>query len=474
MSEPKKEDVMPVALEASESVKQGVSESMDEAAQWLSRCADLAPLTPEEERKTLRKMDWILLPMLFMTANLGAVDKVALSNAAIYGLKEDLNLKGQQYSWAGSILAIGAVVGMWPSTYLVHRLPSAKYLACCSLCWSAIALITPATHNWGGLMALRFLMGALEAIIVPSISIIIAGFYKKSEQPPRNALCASQCSISFAWSLFILWYLPDTPMNAKFLDERQKYHIVQRLAENQTGIANRKWKWYQAREALYDPRTWILFCFNISINIPNGGLQTFSSIIINNLGFTEQQTSLLNMPTDVAFTLTTFFWSWVAGKWHNRRCLASMLACIIPIAGAIMVYTIPRENIGPQVLGIYMLYTYFGPYVVGISLAQANTAGSTKKSVQYALLYIGYAVGNLIGPQTFQESQAPAYTGGFVAMLACYCICAGLMGLYWAISFAQNRRRAAAAAEERNGDGDLVGSFADRTDFEQKTFIYTT
>ncbi|EEU41298.1 uncharacterized protein NECHADRAFT_46191 [Fusarium vanettenii 77-13-4] len=469
---------------------------MDEAAQWLSRCADLAPLTPEEEKKTLRKMDWILLPMLFMTANLGAVDKVALSNAAIYGLKEDLNLKGQQYSWAGSILAIGAVAGMWPSMYLVHRLPSAKYLACCSLCWSAMALITPATHNWGGLMALRFLMGALEAIIVPSISIIIAGFYKKSEQPPRNALVfasassihngflswalshipasAPLSSISFAWSLFVLWYLPDTPMNAKFLDERQKYHIVQRLAENQTGIANRKWKWYQAREALYDPRTWILFCFNISINIPNGGLQTFSSIIINNLGFTEQQTSLLNMPTDVAFTLTTFFWSWVAGKWHNRRCLASMLACIIPIAGAIMVYTIPREDIGPQMLGIYMLYTYFGPYVVGISLAQANTAGSTKKSVQYALLYIGYAVGNLIGPQTFQESQAPAYTGGFVAMLACYCICAGLMGLYWAISFAQNRRRVAAAAEQRNGDCDLVGSFADRTDFEQKTFIYTT
>lgn len=59
-------------------------------------------------------------------------------------------------------------------------------------------------------------------------------------------------------------------------------------------------------------------------------------------------------------------------------------------------------------------------------------------------------------------------------MLACYCICAGLMGLYWVISFAQNRRRAAAVAEEQNLDRDLMESFADRTDYEQKTFIYTT
>src|SRR5438034_9358671 len=77
---------------------------------------------------------------------------------------------------------------------------------------------------------------------------------------------------------------------------------------------------------------------------------------------------------------------------------------------------------------------------LGISLAQANTAGHTKKNVQYSILYIGYALGmsiwpqetcamsglnptlirwqtgNLIGPQTFRESQAPEYTGGFTVM----------------------------------------------------------
>ena len=36
-----------------------------------------------------------------------SIDKVALGTAALYGLREDNNLVGQQYSWLGSILPLG-------------------------------------------------------------------------------------------------------------------------------------------------------------------------------------------------------------------------------------------------------------------------------------------------------------------------------------------------------------------------------
>ncbi|KAL5340305.1 fungal-specific transcription factor domain-containing protein [Aspergillus crustosus] len=440
-------------VDAPRAEKQDVTSAMDEAAQYLAHHDGHAPLSPEEERKMLRKMDWILLPMLFMTATLGAVDKVAISTAAIYGLRDDLHLVGQQYSWAGSILSIG--------------------------------------------------VRCLEAIIVPAISLIIAGFYTKTEQPPRNALVFAAASsvingflswavghipssaalsiwqylfiitgsVSAVWSIIAFIFLPDSPMNAVFLTEREKYHAIQRLVENKTGITNKQWKWDQALEAIIDPKTWILFFFNIAINIPNGGLTTFSGIIINNLGFSPVNTSLLNMPTGVMSTLSAFVFSWIAAKWNNRRCLVAMLASCVPIIGAIIVYTLPRTNIGGQMVGIYLLYTYFGPYVVGISMAQANTAGNTKKTVQYSVLYIGYAVGNLIGPQTFRQSQAPAYTGGFIAMLACYCVCVVLMGVYWMLALTLNRRRVEGVEMTDEGaDGDLIDAFADKTDFQQRGF----
>lgn len=107
--------------------KVGIVRDVDQAAQFLAETQDYPPLTPEQEKKLVRKVDWIMIPMvcslrrrhtststdanvswqLFLTATFGAVDKVSLSTAAIYGLQTDTNLVGQQYSWLGSILSLG-------------------------------------------------------------------------------------------------------------------------------------------------------------------------------------------------------------------------------------------------------------------------------------------------------------------------------------------------------------------------------
>ena len=74
-----------------------------------------------------------------------------------------------------------------------------------------------------------------------------------------------------AWSIFAFIFLPDTPMNAFFLTHQEKVFWIQRLAANKTGIVNNQWKWDQVLEAVIDPKTWLIFFFNIAINIPNGG-----------------------------------------------------------------------------------------------------------------------------------------------------------------------------------------------------------
>lgn len=211
----------------------------------------------------------------------------------------------------------------------------------------------------------------------------------------------------------------------------------------------------------------------IAINIPNGGLITFNGIIISNLGFSSVDASLLSMPTGVMSTISAFVFSYLGVRWNNRRCLVTVAACIVPIIGTAVVYAVDRGNVGGQMAGIYLLYTYFGPYVVGIGLAQANTAGNTKKTVVFAILYIGYAVGNLIGPQTFRADQAPAYTGGVIAMIICYCVCIGLICLYWAVCV-WNNKRIAAGGERRGSVADVMDDLMDQTDFEQEGFKYTT
>lgn len=52
---------------------------------------------------------------------------------------------------------------------------------------------------------------------------------------------------------------------------------------------------------------------------------------------------------------------------------------------------------------------------MGLIMISSNIAGYTKKQVTGALLFTGYCVGNIIGPQTFKSSEAPGYHSAYIA-----------------------------------------------------------
>lgn len=59
--------------------------------------------TPEEIKAVLRKLDYRIMPILFITYMLQYLDKTSLNFASVYGLQTGthLNPKSQQYSWLG-------------------------------------------------------------------------------------------------------------------------------------------------------------------------------------------------------------------------------------------------------------------------------------------------------------------------------------------------------------------------------------
>lgn len=168
--------------------------------------------------------------------------------------------------------------------------------------------------------------------------------------------------INVAYSIFVFFALPDYPMNARFLTPQQRYHGTQRLAENRTGLVHRVWKWDQAREAALDIKIWLIFLFNIAINIPNGGLVAFGSIIIKTLGFDSLRSSLLSMPFGVVATFGAWGFSYLAAKWRNRRALVACIALLLPILGTALVYGMPRNNTAGQMVGLYFMYFYWRMY----------------------------------------------------------------------------------------------------------------
>jgi hypothetical protein len=66
-----------------------------------------------------------------------------------------------------------------PSSYMLAQLPSNMiltrvrphlYLPLCAALWSCVSASTAATHSYGGLMAVRFVLGIVEAPFFPGVS----------------------------------------------------------------------------------------------------------------------------------------------------------------------------------------------------------------------------------------------------------------------------------------------------------------
>ncbi|KAL2807915.1 hypothetical protein BJX63DRAFT_436568 [Aspergillus granulosus] len=58
-------------------------------------------------------------------------------------------------------------------------------------------------------------------------------------------------------------------------------------------------------------------------------------------------------------------------------------------------------------------------YVQVIGLGTASVGGHTKKTTYSAGIFIGYCVGNLIGPLLFDDDDAPRYNPGFMGVMIC-------------------------------------------------------
>lgn len=80
-------------------------------------------IDPVEEKKVLRKLDRVIMPLTALVYFMQHLDKQSINYASVFGLQQDLNLIGQQFSWAVSLFYVGQLVSEYPAAYLMSRLP---------------------------------------------------------------------------------------------------------------------------------------------------------------------------------------------------------------------------------------------------------------------------------------------------------------------------------------------------------------
>ncbi|KAF2013611.1 MFS transporter [Aaosphaeria arxii CBS 175.79] len=475
----------------------------DEAMRVLAQYTGDRNWEQEEEKKLVRKIDWKLLPLLCTTYGLQYYDKAMLSQAALFGLRTDLNLNGgNRYSFSAAIFYLGFIVGSYPAILMAQRWPIERVAAGIIAVWGVCLMCSAACTNWQTFYVQRFFLGFLESGISPMFMLVVGGWYKKPEQALRMGAwycCTGYVSavsplinyglghirggslnswqymylfagaLTILWGLVILFFMPPDPIRAKGFSDREHYIAVARMRENNSGVRNTHFKVEQLWEALLDLRFWLIFAIAFLMMIANGPVSSFIPIIISGFGFNPLNSLLLTLPAGVVIGSIELGAAYVAYKIPRIRAWTIAICQIGTILASILLWQLPRSQKGGLLFACYILASFGGGYAVLMGLHIANTAGYTKRSVTSSGIFVGYCLGNFVGPLLFKPEDAPVYAPGFVAVLITAIVAAALSVVYRFFCVWENRRR------DKSGTTEAFDNAYDDdlTDMKNPQFRYT-
>ena len=209
----------------------------------------------------------------------------------------------------------------------------------------------------------------------------------------------------------------------------------------QTGTKNTQWKVSQVKEALVDPKTWLLFFASIAAQIPGGVITTFSTAVISSFGFSSLQTSLLGIPADVIQIISLVGSGYLAGKFKNSRAILMFCGNVICIIAAATLTYIPNGNSWGKVVAYWFTLCQSVGFSLSLVMISANFGGYTKRTTVNAITFVGYCVGFIAGPHVILDSESKiGYPTATKAMMACYVVKTSLHAILGFYMWYWNRR----------------------------------
>jgi len=85
-------------------------------------------------RKLRWKIDLWLLPLMWLCYGTQQADKTSISTMAVFGLREDTGLVGQQFSWLSTIFYISYLICEFPGNYLMQKFNVGRFLGIVITC----------------------------------------------------------------------------------------------------------------------------------------------------------------------------------------------------------------------------------------------------------------------------------------------------------------------------------------------------
>ncbi|KAF4995272.1 hypothetical protein FGRMN_5237 [Fusarium graminum] len=395
-------------------------------------------------------------------------DRQAFANAYVAGLKESLELSGNQYNVLLSMASAGMLVGQIPSSIIIHKIRPRIWMSSMVVIWAGLTMASAACRTYAQLCAIRFFMGLAEASTYAGSVYIMGSWYKSNEIAKRTATftVAGQVGKMFAgammaaihesmdgraglegwqWvflidgiitlpvAVFGFFFFPDVPeyTDAPYLDEKERQLALDRLPpKKEDGHSIQAWS--LIKRVMGHPLLYVCCIFSIL----SAALQTYvvQGLMLLYLkfrkdidGLTQSEVNTLPIPTHAVGIVAELSVSFFMDR-YNQRMSLGLLLCLIQVACTI-VLLIPGMPVAGNLTALYLSASAYGinPLLYGWSSnILARTADDVARSVTLASMSASDGLlWTFWGIALFPADDAPYWRNGYIGIL---CVSAALVG----------------------------------------------
>lgn len=153
--------------------------------------------TQEEANRVIRKLDWRIMPLIFVLYSLSILDRLVkqepvcvrridcscrsnLGNAKLAGLVEDVNLTGNKYNWLATVFYIAYILSQFLMTGW-KVFPAYIWASLSVFLWGLVSTLQATVTGWGSLMVCRVFLGIVEAMYGPGVPLYLSFFYSREK-----------------------------------------------------------------------------------------------------------------------------------------------------------------------------------------------------------------------------------------------------------------------------------------------------
>ncbi|KAH8809270.1 major facilitator superfamily domain-containing protein [Xylogone sp. PMI_703] len=170
---------------------------------WVSYIWDSLDKSPEE-RRLLFKLDCVLLTLSCFGYFVKYLDQININNAFVSGMKEDLNMFGNQLNYMQTCWSVGYVLGGLPSNILLTRVRPSYFIPAIELCWTILTMCSCRATSAKQLYAIRFFVGLFESALYPGMIYIIGSWYRSDELAKRTCLFQMSSAVGTMFSGYLM------------------------------------------------------------------------------------------------------------------------------------------------------------------------------------------------------------------------------------------------------------------------------